>query len=115
WSRTRVTGCIRPTLMAAGCAPRMAGKPRLPASAVVPATKPRRETDVLICFFIVKPLLLSPSARRYDSAPRRTTANSGTPMPKILSPDQVEQYRRDGFACPVPVLDADEGGELGAG
>jgi hypothetical protein len=35
-------------------------------------------------------------------------------MPKILSPDQVEQYRRDGFACPVPVLDADEVRELRA-
>ena len=26
-------------------------------------------------------------------------------MPKILSPDQVALYRRDGFAFPVPVLD----------
>ena len=35
-------------------------------------------------------------------------------MPKILSPGQVEQYRRDGFAFPVPVLDAGEVRELRA-
>ena len=35
-------------------------------------------------------------------------------MPKILSPGQVEHYRRDGFACPVPVLDAGEVRELRA-
>ena len=35
-------------------------------------------------------------------------------MPKILSPGQAEQYRRDGFACPVPVLDAGEVRELRA-
>ncbi|WP_395710056.1 phytanoyl-CoA dioxygenase family protein [Reyranella sp.] len=29
-------------------------------------------------------------------------------MPKILSASQVEQYKRDGFAFPVPVLDANE-------
>jgi hypothetical protein len=29
-------------------------------------------------------------------------------MPKILSGAQVEQYRSDGFAFPVPVLDAAE-------
>ena len=33
-------------------------------------------------------------------------------MPRILSSDQVAQYRRDGFAFPVPVLDADEVREL---
>src|SRR5438045_2048194 len=44
---------MRPTFTEAGWAPAIAGKPRLPARAVVPATKPRRET----CFFIVRPLL----------------------------------------------------------
>src|SRR5258708_28558764 len=44
---------MRPTFTEAGWAPTIAGKPRLPARAVVPATKPRRET----CFFIVRPLL----------------------------------------------------------
>jgi hypothetical protein len=29
-------------------------------------------------------------------------------MPKILSSSQVEQYKRDGFAFPVPALDAKE-------
>ena len=29
-------------------------------------------------------------------------------MPRILSPAQVEQYKRDGFAYPAPVLDAAE-------
>src|SRR5476651_894110 len=29
-------------------------------------------------------------------------------MPRILSPAQVEQYRRDGFAFPAAVLDAAE-------
>ena len=31
-----------------------------------------------------------------------------SPAPKILSPSQVERYRQDGFAFPVPVLDAAE-------
>ena len=35
-------------------------------------------------------------------------------MPKILSPAQVAQYQRDGFACPAPVLNADEVRELRA-
>ena len=29
-------------------------------------------------------------------------------MPKILTPDQVDQYKRDGFAFPAPVLTTDE-------
>ena len=35
-------------------------------------------------------------------------------MPKILSPAQIEQYRREGFAFPVPALDADEVRDLRA-
>ena len=35
-------------------------------------------------------------------------------MPRILSPAQVEQYRTDGFAFPVPVLSADEVRDLRA-
>ena len=35
-------------------------------------------------------------------------------MPRILSPAQVEQYRSDGFAFPVPVLDAAEVRDLRA-
>jgi hypothetical protein len=35
-------------------------------------------------------------------------------MSKILSLAQVERYRRDGFAFPVPVLDAGEVRELRA-
>ena len=37
-----------------------------------------------------------------------------SPAPKILSPSQVERYRQDGFAFPVPVLTADEVRELRA-
>lgn len=33
-------------------------------------------------------------------------------MPKVLSEELVEQYRRDGYVCPVPVLEADEVAEL---
>ena len=29
-------------------------------------------------------------------------------MPKLLSPAQVEQYKRDGFAFPAPALTQDE-------
>jgi hypothetical protein len=35
-------------------------------------------------------------------------------MPTILTPEQVAQYREDGFAFPVPVLDAGEVRELRA-
>jgi ectoine hydroxylase-related dioxygenase (phytanoyl-CoA dioxygenase family) len=35
-------------------------------------------------------------------------------MPKILSASQVDQYKRDGFAFPVPVLEANEVRELRA-
>jgi hypothetical protein len=35
-------------------------------------------------------------------------------MPNILSAPQVDQYKRDGFAFPVPVLDANEVRELRA-
>jgi len=35
-------------------------------------------------------------------------------MPKILSPSQVEHYGRDGFAFPVPILEANEVRELRA-
>ena len=37
-----------------------------------------------------------------------------SPAPKILSPSQVERYRQDGFAFPVPVLTAEEVRELRA-
>jgi len=40
-------------------------------------------------------------------------------MTKLLTPEQVQRYERDGFVHPVPVLSRQEGvrlrGELGAG
>lgn len=35
-------------------------------------------------------------------------------MPKALSRDQVEQYQRDGFVCPVPVISPDEAADYRA-
>ena len=95
----------------AGCAPPIAGKPRRAGGQRGRAgdEAATRNRNFPLCFFIREASYCFVGRDATIALAERTTANARRAMPKILSQAQVEQYRRDGFAFPAPVLDAGRG------